>query len=75
MSSSAGFGSDADVAALAALVADAEGAVDVVRAGQVREVRVLAAAGRLAREQSAGASERVQSHEMALRGIAAELAG
>ncbi|MDD7961032.1 HNH endonuclease signature motif containing protein [Microbacterium thalli] len=75
MSSSAGFGSDADAAVLAALVADAEGAVDVVRAGQVREVRVLAAAGRLAREQAAGASERVQSHEMALRGIAAELAG
>ncbi|MDD7962644.1 HNH endonuclease signature motif containing protein [Microbacterium thalli] len=75
MSSSSGFGSDGDVAALAALVADAEGAVDVVRAGQVREVRVLAAAGRLAREQAAGASERVQSHEMALRGIAAELAG
>ncbi|MDN8547888.1 DUF222 domain-containing protein [Microbacterium sp. NM3R9] len=75
MSSSAGFGSDGDVAALAALVADAESAVDVVRAGQVREVRVLAAAGRLAREQAAGASERVQSHEMALRGIAAELAG
>ncbi|MDD7929858.1 HNH endonuclease signature motif containing protein [Microbacterium thalli] len=75
MSSSAGFGSDADAAVLAALVADAEGAVDVVRAGQIREVRVLAAAGRLAREQAAGASERVQSHEMALRGIAAELAG
>ncbi|GLJ79030.1 HNH endonuclease signature motif containing protein [Microbacterium imperiale] len=75
MSSSAGFGSDADAAALAALVTDAEGAVDVVRAGQIREVRVLAAAGRLAQQQAAGASERVKSHEMALRGIAAELAG
>jgi len=75
MSSSAGFGSDADAAVLAALVADAEGAVDVVRAGQVREVQVLAAAGRLAQQQAAGAPERVQSHEMALRGIAAELAG
>ncbi|WP_323986472.1 HNH endonuclease signature motif containing protein [Microbacterium plantarum] len=73
--SDSGMGSDADVAALAALVADAEAAADVVRAGQVREVRVLAAAGVLAEQQSAGASERVKAREMALRGIAAELAG
>ncbi|OWP22580.1 HNH endonuclease [Microbacterium sp. AISO3] len=69
------MGSDADVAELAMLVADAEGAADVVRAGQVREVRVLAAAGVLAEKQAAGSSERVKAREMALRGIAAELAG
>ncbi|RAZ31741.1 HNH endonuclease [Microbacterium sp. SMR1] len=69
------MGSDADVAALAALVADAEVAADAVRAAQIHEVRVLAAAGVLAEQQSAGASERVKAREMALRGIAAELAG
>src|SRR6478609_184495 len=52
--SGSGMGSDADVAALAALVAEA---------------------GALAEQQSAGASERVKAREMALRGIAAELAG
>ncbi|MDQ1215545.1 hypothetical protein QE411_000400 [Microbacterium arborescens] len=70
-----GLGSDADVAALAALVADAEGAADAARSAQIREVRVLAAAGVLAEKQAAGASERVKAREMALRGIAAELAG
>ncbi|MEH3089779.1 MAG: DUF222 domain-containing protein [Microbacterium arborescens] len=75
MSSIDRFGSDADASALAELVADCETAADVIRQGQVREVRVLAAAGKLAREQAAGASERVKAREMALRGIAAELAG
>ncbi|WP_424448981.1 DUF222 domain-containing protein [Microbacterium arborescens] len=75
MHSNAGRGSDADVAALAALVGDAEAAKDAVRFGQIREVRVLAAAGQLAEKQAAGASERVKAHEMALRSIAAELAG
>ncbi|MDQ1216373.1 HNH endonuclease signature motif containing protein [Microbacterium arborescens] len=70
-----GLGSDADVAALAALVADAEGAADAARSAQIREVRVLAAAGVLAEKQAARASERVKAREMALRGIAAELAG
>ena len=50
-----GMGSDGDVDVLARLVADAEGAADVIRAGQVREVRVLAAAGVLAEKQAAGA--------------------
>ncbi|WP_240482591.1 HNH endonuclease signature motif containing protein [Microbacterium arborescens] len=72
---SGGMGSDGDVAALAALVADAEGAADAARAVQIREVRVLAAAGALAEKQAAGASENVKAREMALRGIAAELAG
>ncbi|QLD12686.1 HNH endonuclease signature motif containing protein [Microbacterium oleivorans] len=75
MHSNVGYGSDADVAALAALVTDAEAAKDAVRFGQIREVRVLAAAGQLAERQAAGASERAKAHEMALRSIAAELAG
>ncbi|MFS0714410.1 DUF222 domain-containing protein [Microbacterium sp. 2P01SA-2] len=70
-----GMGSDGDVDALAQLVADAEGVSDAARVVQIREVRVLAAAGVLAESQSAGASERVKAREMALRGIAAELAG
>ncbi|WP_424447123.1 DUF222 domain-containing protein [Microbacterium arborescens] len=75
MHSNGGMGSDGDTDALARLVADAEGVSDFIRAGQVREVRVLAAAGRLAETQAAGASEKVKAREMALRGIAAELAG
>ncbi|OYC98327.1 HNH endonuclease signature motif containing protein [Microbacterium sp. Yaish 1] len=70
-----GIGSDGDVDVLAQLVADAEGAADAARLAQIREVRVLAAAGVLAEKQSAGASEKVRAREMALRGIAAELAG
>ncbi|MDD7930630.1 HNH endonuclease signature motif containing protein [Microbacterium thalli] len=70
-----GSGSDADVAALAQLVADAERATDAARAAQIHEVRVLAAAGRLAEQQSARADERVTAREMTLRSIAAELAG
>ncbi|MDQ1217564.1 HNH endonuclease signature motif containing protein [Microbacterium arborescens] len=70
-----GMGSDGDVDVLAALVADAEGVSDAARAVQIREVRVLAAAGALAEKQAAGASEKVKAREMALRGIAAELAG
>ncbi|OYC95366.1 HNH endonuclease [Microbacterium sp. Yaish 1] len=69
------MGSDGDVDVLAQLVADAEGVSDAARAVQVREVRVLAAAGVLAEKQAAGASEKVKAREMALRGIAAELAG
>ncbi|OYC97637.1 HNH endonuclease [Microbacterium sp. Yaish 1] len=69
------MGSDGDVDVLAQLVADAEGVSDAARAVQIREVRVLAAAGVLAEKQAAGASEKVKAREMALRGIAAELAG
>nr|WP_307225131.1 HNH endonuclease signature motif containing protein [Microbacterium arborescens] len=69
------MGSDGDVDVLAQLVADAEGISDAARAVQIREVRVLAAAGVLAEKQAARASEKVKAREMALRGIAAELAG
>ncbi|WP_242435583.1 HNH endonuclease signature motif containing protein [Microbacterium sp. AISO3] len=70
-----GMGSDGDVDVLAQLVADAEGVSDAARAVQIREVRVLAAAGALAEKQATGASEKIKAREMALRGIAAELAG
>ncbi|MDD7962490.1 HNH endonuclease signature motif containing protein [Microbacterium thalli] len=70
-----GVGSDADVAALAQLVADAERVTDAARAAQIHEVRVLAAAGRLAEQQAARDDERITAREMALRSIAAELAG
>ncbi|MGZ0066875.1 DUF222 domain-containing protein [Microbacterium arborescens] len=70
-----GISSDGDVDVLAQLVADAERAADAARLAQIREVRVLAAAGVLAEKQAAGASEKVKAREMALRGIAAELAG
>ena len=70
-----GMGSDSDVDALAQLVADAESVSDAARLAQIREVRVLAAAGVLAERQTAGASEKVKAREMALRAIAAELAG
>ncbi|MGZ0068708.1 DUF222 domain-containing protein, partial [Microbacterium arborescens] len=70
-----GMGSDGDVDVLAQLVADAEVAAGAARLAQIREVRVLAAAGVLAENQAAGASEKVKAREMALRGIAAELAG
>jgi hypothetical protein len=69
------MGSDGDVDVLAQLVADAEGVSDAARAVQIREVRVLAAAGALAEKQATGASEKIKAREMALRGIAAELAG
>nr|WP_258039126.1 HNH endonuclease signature motif containing protein [Microbacterium sp. Ru50] len=72
---SSGMSSDADVDTLAMLVADAEGVSDAARAVQIQEVRVLAAAGVLAEKQAAGSSEKVKAREMALRGIAAELAG
>ncbi|GAD32780.1 hypothetical protein MTS1_00123 [Microbacterium sp. TS-1] len=70
-----GMGSDGDVDVLAQLVADAEGVSDAALAVQIREVRVLAAAGALAEKQATGASEKIKAREMALRWIAAELAG
>ncbi len=69
------MGSDGDVDALAQLITDAESVSDAARLAQIREVRVLAAAGVLAEKQAAGSSEKVKAREMALRGIAAELAG
>ncbi|OAH50009.1 HNH endonuclease signature motif containing protein [Microbacterium oleivorans] len=60
---------------LAGIVADASDvAVELARA-QVRELRMLAAAGRLAEAQTAQRNARVQVHDMALRSIAAEVGG
>ncbi len=60
---------------LAGIVAD----VGTVAAGlarmQIAEMRVLAAAGRLAQAQTMGVDPRVRSHDMVLRSIAAEVGG
>ena len=68
-------GSDAFLASLAGLVHEVESAGRQVAAAQIREIRVLAAAGRLAETQSAGSPGRVREHDMILRSIAAELGG
>ena len=66
---------EAFVAAIAGIVADVEDvAVEIARA-QIRELRVLAAAGRLAEEQGALSDANVLLHDMALRSISAEVAG
>ncbi|MDT3316076.1 DUF222 domain-containing protein [Microbacterium sp. KSW4-11] len=63
------------LATLAGVVANAgDVAVELARA-QVRELRMLAAAGRLAEAQIAQRNARVQVHDMALRSIAAEVGG
>lgn len=66
---------DADVAVLADIVSGIETFSEAHRHAQIGEVRMLARAGQLAEKQSRGASERVKAHEMALRSIAAEIAG
>ncbi|WP_248175542.1 MULTISPECIES: HNH endonuclease signature motif containing protein [unclassified Microbacterium] len=43
--------------------------------GQIRQLRVLAAAGHLAQAQAVTANTRVRMHDMALRAIAAEVGG
>lgn len=67
--------SDADTAALAAIVADVEKSQEVIAAAQAAQMRALARAGDLARKQSAQSLARVREHDMALRAIAAEVAG
>ncbi|MEW1835915.1 DUF222 domain-containing protein, partial [Microbacterium sp. NPDC079995] len=63
------------LAALAGIVADVgDVAVELARV-QIRELRALAAAGRLAEAQVAQRNARVQVHDMALRSIAAEVGG
>ncbi|WP_404445662.1 HNH endonuclease [Microbacterium marinum] len=68
-------GSDAFLASLAGFVHEVESAGLQVAAAQVRELRVLAAAGRLAETQSGTSPGRVREHDMILRSIAAELGG
>ena len=72
---SGSMGSDADVAALVSIVGEVEGAVVLLTAAQVAEVRALARAGQLAARQAAGSPEAVRAHDMALRSVAAELGG
>lgn len=68
-------GVDAYIDALSGLVAEAVTVAAHVTAAQVAEVRVLAAAGRLAEHQAAGERSSVRMHDMALRSIAAEFGG
>lgn len=67
--------SDDDVAVLAEIVAGVESVEAQLTAVQVAQVRLLARAGQLAERQAAGSAARVRAHDMALRSIAAELAG
>ena len=72
---SAGFGSDGDVAVLAQIVAGVESVDATLRQAEVAQLRWFARAGQLAEGQAAGATQSVKAHEMALRSIAAELSG
>ena len=67
--------SDADAATLASIVQDMRSAQAEVEAAQARVMRVLARGHELAERQSQGAPARMKSRDMALRAIAAEIAG
>ncbi|TDL46182.1 HNH endonuclease signature motif containing protein [Microbacterium oleivorans] len=68
-------GGEAYLAAIAGIVADVEDiGVEFARV-KIRELRALAAAGRLADAQGAPRNARVQVHDMVLRSISAEVAG
>jgi hypothetical protein len=62
-------------AVLAGIVADVETVARRLAAAQIDELRLLAAAGRLAQAQAVGKHIRVRMHDMALRSIAAEVGG
>ncbi|WP_396668059.1 DUF222 domain-containing protein [Microbacterium sp. R86528] len=66
---------DADSAELVELVAQVEQTQRAIAAAQAAQTRALARAGNLARKQCARASTKVRDHDMALRAIAAEVAG
>lgn len=72
---SAGFGSDGDVAVLAQIVAGVKSVDATLRQAEIAQLRWFARAGQLAEGQAAGATQSVKAHEMALRSIAAELSG
>jgi hypothetical protein len=67
--------SDGDSASLAEIVADVESTKVGLASMQVAQIRALARAGALAAKQAARSSARVREHDMALRAIAAEIAG
>jgi hypothetical protein len=66
--------SDADAAELAEIVHGVVAAQARVAAAQTAQMRLLARAQKLAHKQMIGASSKVRAHDMALRGIAAEIA-
>ncbi len=66
---------DADTAALAEIVSEVEKTQTLIAAAQAAQTRALARAGELARKQGARSLARVREHDMALRAIAAEVAG
>ncbi|EZP29118.1 HNH endonuclease signature motif containing protein [Microbacterium oleivorans] len=66
---------EAYLATLAGLVADVGEVAREMARVQIRELRVLAAAGRLAEEQAVSKNAKVKLHDMALRSIAAEFGG
>lgn len=66
---------DADAAALAEIVHDVEKTQALIAAAQAAQTRAFARAGEGARKQGARALARVREHDMALRAIAAEVAG
>ncbi|MFI8633847.1 DUF222 domain-containing protein [Microbacterium sp. NPDC077663] len=68
-------GGDDYLATLAGIVANVDSVARRIAAAQIEELRVLAAAGRLAEAQTAQRNARVQVHDMALRSIAAEVGG
>ncbi|MEI2269523.1 HNH endonuclease [Microbacterium sp. No. 7] len=68
-------GGEAYLAAIAGIVADVEDVALELARVQIRELRVLAAAGRLAEAQGAPPNAKVTLHDMVLRSISAEVAG
>ncbi|MDT3329323.1 DUF222 domain-containing protein [Microbacterium sp. KSW-18] len=68
-------GGEAYLAAIAGIVADVEDLERRMASVQIAQLRTLAAAGRVAEAQSAHADANVLLHDMALRSIAAEVAG
>lgn len=67
--------SAADAAELTDILTEVQSADSIRAAAEVARVRALARAGELAARQAEGQIARVRAHDMALRGIAAELAG
>ncbi|TQJ30836.1 HNH endonuclease signature motif containing protein [Microbacterium sp. SLBN-146] len=66
---------DGDAAILADVVAEVQKTQAVIAAAQAAQTRALARAGDLARTQAVRSRRNVRDHDMALRGIAAEVAG
>lgn len=67
--------SDGDVAMLAEIVGEIESTQVAIAAAQAAQIRALSRAGDLARKQASRSLARVRHHDMALRAIAAEVAG